>query len=221
MQLEEQTTDGVIPFTTLLASMRGSQHQEMDTAIRGKVVAVLGGGSVAMDCVQTCHRLGAREVYVVYRRSFVQMPAEQDEILEALHAGTHLLLLNQPLGYVRGLNGKLAGIKLVRTRLGEPDSKGRRRSMPVQGSEWELDVDVIVEALGSSPDEHSPDWYPSVKVDDGRLVQIEAGTCRTSHPRIFAGGDVASGPALVVTAIRDGKNAARAILRMLGKAGVQ
>lgn len=221
VELEQQRTEGVIPWTTLLSSMRSANHDEIDGAIRDKVVAVLGGGSVAMDCVQTCHRLGAREVYLVYRRSYLQMPAEQDELLEALHSGTHLLVLNQPLGYVRGLDGKVAGIKLVRTRLGDPDAKGRRRAVHVRGSEWELEVDAVVEALGSGPEEHSPDWYPSVKVDGGKLVQIEAGTGRTSHPRVFAGGDVASGPALVVTAIRDGKNAARAILRMLGKAGEQ
>jgi len=221
VQLEQQSTQGVIPWTTLLSTMRGARQQQMQEAIGGKAVAVLGGGSVAMDCVQTCHRLGAREVYLVYRRSFLQMPAEQDEILETLHAGTHLLLLNQPLDYVRGLDGKLAGVKLARTRLGDPDAKGRRRALQVPGSEWELEVDAVVEALGSSPEEQSVDWYPSVKVDDGKLIQTEAGTGRTSHPRIFAGGDVASGPALVVTAIRDGKNAAKAILGMLGKAGVQ
>jgi NADPH-dependent glutamate synthase beta subunit-like oxidoreductase len=220
-RLRKEEVSGVMSWTTLLTGMREGRQKELSHGLRGKAVAVLGGGSVAMDCVQVCHRLGASEVYLVYRRSYTQMPAEADEKLEALNAGTHFLLLNQPVGYERGSDAAVCGVKLVRTRLGEPDGSGRRSPIELAGSDWVLSVDAVVEALGSSPEDASPGWYPSVKVDGGRLVQIEPASGRTSHPAIYAGGDIASGPALIVTAVRDGKNAARAILRQLGKADAQ
>ncbi len=221
VRLSSEEVPGVLTSTEVLAALREGKQAEMSRTVGNKVVAVLGGGSVAMDSVQACHRLGAREVYLVYRRSYSQMPAEEDERLEALHAGTHFLLLNQPVGYVRGPNGALAGLRLVRTRLGGADAKGRRQPEDIPGTEWTLDVQVAIEALGSSPMRGSPEWYPSVRVDAKRLVQTDPVTCMTSVPGIFAGGDIVSGPALVVTAVRDGKAAAKAILEYLGKEGAR
>ena len=221
VRLSSEEVPGVLTSTEILAALREGKQAEMSRAVGDKVVAVLGGGSVAMDSVQACHKLGAREVYLVYRRSYSQMPAEEDERLEALHAGTHFLLLNQPVGYVKGPSGALAGLRLVRTRLGGADAKGRRQPQDIPGTEWTLDVQVAIEALGSAPMRGSPEWYPSVRVDAKRLVQTDPTTCMTSVPGIFAGGDIVSGPALVVTAVRDGKAAAKAILEYLGKEGAR
>jgi NADPH-dependent glutamate synthase beta subunit-like oxidoreductase len=220
-RLSSEEVPGVLTSTAVLAALREGKQAEVSRSVADKVVAVLGGGSVAMDCVQVCHRLGAREVYLVYRRSYAQMPAEEDERLEALHAGTHFLLLNQPVGYVRGPTGALAGVRLVRTRLGGADAKGRAQPQDIPGTEWTLDAQIAIEALGAGPMRGSPEWYPSVKVDARGLVRTDPSTGMTSVPGIFAGGDIVSGPALVVTAVRDGKAAARAILEYLGKEGAR
>jgi NADPH-dependent glutamate synthase beta subunit-like oxidoreductase len=168
-----------------------------------------------MDCVESAVKLGARDVYLVYRRSYAQMPAEPDERLEAQEAGVHFLLLNQPVDYVTGRGRRLRGLKLVRTRLGEPDSSGRRSPKPIRGSEWVLACDVVIEAIGNRPAADSPKWYPRVKLAGDNLIKVNPRTGRTSVRGIFAGGDIVRGPALVVQAVADGKTAARAIRQYL------
>jgi NADPH-dependent glutamate synthase beta subunit-like oxidoreductase len=194
-----------------LSALRDGRLREMADRITGRTVAVIGGGSVAMDCVESAARLGARDVYLVYRRSYAQMPAEPDERVEAQSAGVHFLLLNQPVDYVAGRGRRLKGLKLVRTRLAAPDGSGRRRPQPVRGSEWILDCDVVIEAIGNRPAPDSPDWYPRVKLSGNNLIRVNPRTGRTSVRGIFAGGDIVRGPALVVQAVADGKTAARAI----------
>jgi NADPH-dependent glutamate synthase beta subunit-like oxidoreductase len=131
--------------------------------------------------------------------------------VEAQEAGVHFLLLNQPAGFVTGRGGRLKGLKLVRTRLGAPDGSGRRSPKPVKGSQWVLDCDVAIEAIGNRPDAGSPAWYPRVKLGGGNLIKVNPKTGRTSVKGIFAGGDIVRGPGLVVQAVADGKTAARAI----------
>jgi len=177
-------------------------------------VAVIGGGSVAMDCVESAVKLGARDAYLLYRRSFAQMPAEEDERLAALRLGVHFLLLNQPVQYAADGQGRLTGVKLVRNRLGEPDASGRRAPLEIKGSEWTLEAQAAVEAIGNRPD--TVDWSGAVKVDRHGLIVADPMTGKTSAKAIFAGGDIARGPALVVEAVRDGKLAARAIREALG-----
>jgi glutamate synthase (NADPH/NADH) small chain len=187
----------------------------LEKQIKGKTVAVIGGGSVAMDCVESAVRLAARDVYLIYRRSYRQMPAEPDERVEAQEAGVHLLLLNQPVKYVTDQQNRLTGVKLVRTRLGRPDKSGRRSPEPVKGSEWIMDADVVIEAIGNKAPDDSPRWYPGVKVNAKKLIKVHPETGETSMKGIFAGGDIVRGPALVVTAVQDGKVAARAIKEYL------
>ncbi|MEJ2097699.1 MAG: FAD-dependent oxidoreductase, partial [Deltaproteobacteria bacterium] len=175
-----------------------------------------GGGSVAIDCVVSAAKLGAKDVYLVYRRSYTQMPAEADERIEALEAGVHFLLLNQPVDYLTDDRMEITGMKLVRTRLGDPDDSGRRRPVPIEGSEWMLSVDRVIEAIGNKVEEDSSAWYPNVQTDERNLIQTDPNTAMTSVEGIFAGGDIVQGPALVVTAVRDGKIAARSILDFLG-----
>ncbi|MBI4679166.1 MAG: NAD(P)-dependent oxidoreductase [Elusimicrobia bacterium] len=205
-------------FTSLdfLAALREGDHRLVGRFFKGKACAVLGGGSVAIDCARSALRLGSRDVYLLYRRSFSQMPAEEDEKAEALREGVHFILLSQPVGYVADSKGGLTAIRLVRTRLGGSDSSGRRKPVAIEGSEWTLDVSAAVEAIGYKPADGSPDWYPSVAVDKGGLIRADEDDCRTSARGIFAGGDIIRGSDLVVRAVQDGKTAARSIMEYLG-----
>jgi NADPH-dependent glutamate synthase beta subunit-like oxidoreductase len=210
-----QHIDGLLSSVDYLSALRDGRFEEMENKVKGKAVAVIGGGSVAMDCVESAVKLDAKDVYLIYRRSFTQMPAEPDERIEAQEAGIHFLLLNQPVDYVSDEKNKLTGIKLVRTQLGDPDESGRRRPEAIEGSEWVMDVDIVIEAIGNKAPAESPQWYPNVEVNDKRLVKVNPETGQTSVEGIFAGGDIVRGPALVVTAVQDGKVAARAIKEYL------
>jgi NADPH-dependent glutamate synthase beta subunit-like oxidoreductase len=214
---EGKDINGVFSSVDYLSALRDGRFDQMVKKVEGKVVAVIGGGSVAMDCVESAVRLGAKDVYLIYRRSFSQMPAEFDERIEAQQAGVHFLLLNQPSGYVSDQRNRLKGIKLVRTQLGKPDASGRRSPVPVKGSDWMMDAHVVVEAIGNKAPADSPRWYPGVKVDDRNLIKVNRKTGATSRKGIFAGGDIVRGPALVVQAVQDGKVAARAIKDYLSK----
>ncbi len=204
---------GVRTSVEFLASLREGRHADLAPEVAGKTVAVIGGGSVAMDCVVSSLKLGAKDVYLVYRRSFAQMPAEEEERLAALRLGAHFLLLNQPVQYVADGQGRLQGINLVRTALGAEDASGRRAPAEIKGSEWTLDVQVAIEAIGNRPD--GVDWSAAVKVDRAGLILADAKAGRTSAKGIYAGGDIVRGPALVVNAVQDGKLAARAIRESL------
>ncbi len=207
---------GVMASMGFLAALRDGREAELTSRIQGKTIAVLGGGSVAMDCIGACARLGARDVYMVYRRSWAEMPARTDERLESLDAGAHFLLLSRPVGYVTEPGGALRGLRIVRTRLGVARAEGRRQPEDVPDSEWTLEVDGVIEAFSAQPEAASPSWYPAVKVGQGRLVIVDPETGATSVPGVYAGGDLVSGPDLVVDAVRDGKRAAKAIQAFLG-----
>jgi NADPH-dependent glutamate synthase beta subunit-like oxidoreductase len=199
---------GLHTSVEFLEKLRQEDLGGLGAEIDGKVVAVVGGGSVAMDCVQSALRLGARDAYLVYRRSFSQMPAEESERLEALRLGAHFLLLNQPVGYAAGA-GRLSAVKLVRTKLGDPDASGRRKPQEIPGSEWTLEAQVAIEAIGNRPDR--ADWASMVKTDREGLIAADRTTGKTSMRAVYAGGDITRGPGLVVEAVQDGKLAAAAI----------
>ena len=126
-------------------------------------------------------------------------------------------MLNQPLDYVTDKKKRLKGLKLVRTRLGAADESARRKPVKIPGSEWVMDADVVIEAIGNKAPDASSDWYPNVKVDGKKLIKTDSETGKTSVDGIFAGGDIVRGPALVVQAVQDGKVAARAIKEYLKK----
>jgi NADPH-dependent glutamate synthase beta subunit-like oxidoreductase len=214
---EGKNIEGLYSSVDYLEALSDERFNQMEKNIMGKTVAVIGGGSVAMDCIESAVKLGAQDVYLVYRRSYSQMPAEPDERIEAQEAGVHFLLLNQPVDYVTDQKNRLEGLKLVRTRLGEPDASGRRRPLEIPGSEWIMDADIVIEAIGNIAPEKSPDWYPNVDVDGKKLIKADPETGKTSVDGIFAGGDIVRGPALVVQAVQDGKVAARAIKEYLKK----
>ncbi len=200
---------GVYTSVEFLAMLREERFADVGVLVAAKTVAVIGGGSVAMDCVESALKMGARDVYLVYRRSFAQMPAEEEERVAALRHGVHFILLNQPVGYAADAAGRLAGVKLARTQLGEPDSSGRRKPEEIRGTDWTLEAQVAVEAIGNRPDK--ADWASVVKTDRRGLIVTDRTTGKTSAKSIYAGGDIARGPGLVVEAVQDGKLAARAI----------
>lgn len=214
---DAQELVGVLPSVAFLSGLREGLSADAKRMLGGRKVAVIGGGSVAIDCARSAKRLGAGEVYLVYRRSYELMPAEEDERLEALQEGIHFLALNQPLDYSRDPENKLTGVKLVRTELSANDASGRKEAVAIPGSEWILPVDCVVEAIGNRAESESPNWYPSVKLGKDQRVQVDEASCQTSHPAIFAGGDIVRGPGLVVEAIADGKKAAKAILQLFKK----
>ncbi|NTW34315.1 MAG: FAD-dependent oxidoreductase [Bacteroidetes bacterium] len=209
-RLNNKNISGVYTSTDFLSLMRENKAEQLKNHISGKTVAVIGGGSVAIDSIETALKLEAKDVYLIYRRSFLQMPAEEDEKMHILNAGAHLLLLNLPVDYIEE-NGKLKGVILRRTELGKEDNDGRRKPVEVPNSDWTLKVDTIIEAIGSNAEDNSTKLYPSVSVDNKNIIKINPESCETSVKGIFAGGDIANGPSLIIKAVRDGKKAAIAI----------
>ncbi len=183
------------------------------TAVVPERVAVLGGGNTAMDAATQAVARGARDVYLVYRRSFAEMPAWPAERDEALNLGVHFLMLTQPLGYEFDGEGRLKGVRVARTVLGEPDASGRRRPEVVPNSESLLEVDLALEALGQSVPEEIADLIPGVELTRGRIKVDENG--RTSRAKVYAGGDIVNGGATVVQAVAEGMRAAESIAREL------
>jgi NADPH-dependent glutamate synthase beta subunit-like oxidoreductase len=219
MRLKENTgrIRGIHTATDFLCALREGKQAKIAQAVKGKRVAVIGGGSVAIDCVESALKLKAQDVYLVYRRSFAQMPAEADEKAAALQAGVHFLLLNQPVDYVADKKGVLKAVRLVRTELGKKDESGRRRPVEVPGSDWELKVNVVIEAIGVRPVAEDAGTAPSVKRTPGQLIVADPDTGATSAKMIFAGGDIVRGPALIIEAVKDGKASAKAIQQRLAK----
>lgn len=173
-------------------------------------VAVLGGGNTAVDAATQAARCGATDVYIIYRRSFAEMPAWPAEVNEALRMGIHFLVLTQPLGYDVDAEGRLKGVLIGRTILGEPDASGRRRPVLVEGSESLLEVELALEAIGQKLPEGAEGLLPGVEFTGDRLVKVDD-FGRTSRPGVYAGGDIVSGGATVVRAVAEGMRAARAI----------
>jgi 2,4-dienoyl-CoA reductase (NADPH2) len=174
-----------------------------------KSVAVIGGGNTAMDAAITAVQLGARDVHIIYRRSFKEMPAWSAERDRAIREGVHFLVLTQPLEY-NSRKGRLIGIRLCPTRLGDPDASGRRRPEPVKSSAYDLAMDVVVEAIGQAASDGIETALNGVDFEHG-LIRTKADALATSRPGVFAGGDLIRGPATVVAAVADGMRAAREI----------
>jgi len=209
--IEGSDLNGVLSATDFLGAMRTSKVTEMENLVRDKVVAVIGGGSVAMDAAMGAKKLGAKDVYVLYRRSYTEMPAEEKEKIQALNEGIHFFILTQPVKYTG--NGSLESITCRRTRLGDPDDSGRRRPEEIQGSEFEMSFDVAIEALATEPEAGLRE-LADLSWDD-KTITVSDANLQTSLPWVYAGGDIIRGPALVVEAVADGKKAAEAIAQHL------
>jgi len=193
--------------------MRAYTFPEYDTPIvRGDRVVVVGGGNVAMDAVRTAKRLGAREAILVYRRSREEMPARAEEVQHAEEEGIVFKLLCNPVRILGTPDGWVRGIECIRMELGEPDESGRRRPVPVKGSEFVLDCDLVIMAIGTRANPLLTQATPDLKVNRWGYIEIDENGA-TSKPGVYAGGDIVRGSATVILAMGDGKRAAAAIDR--------
>lgn len=199
-------------YLTRANLMKAYRFPEYDTPIvQGRRVATIGGGNVAMDAARTALRLGAEESLIVYRRSREEMPCREEEIHHAVQEGVQLNLLVTPLALHGDNNGWVKEIECLRNELGEPDASGRRRPVPVPNSNFRIPADVVVIAIGQSPNPLIPKTTPGLETERGDVIKVDPTTMKTSKKGVFAGGDVATGGATVILAMGQGKIAARAI----------
>lgn len=212
-------------FLTRSNLMKSYQDNPTTPIMKGGKVAVVGGGNVAMDAARTALRLGAEEVYIIYRRSMAEIPARSEEIEHAIEEGIIFKALNNPveiMGYENPddkrdpKNGFVTGIKCIQMQLGEPDERGRRRPLPIEGTEYVIDVDTVIMAIGTSPNPLIKSTTKGLEVNKrGGIIVNEDGL--TSRNNVYAGGDAVTGAATVISAMGAGKTAAKAIDEHLNK----
>ena len=206
-------------YLTRINLMAAYQFPRTDTPVlNGQRVAVVGGGNVAMDAVRTAKRLGATEAMIVYRRTHDELPARAEEVHHAEQEGVRFEFLTAPLEVLGNDKRWVTGMKCQKMKLGEPDSSGRRRPEPIPGSEFVLDCDIVVVAIGTKANPLLTATCPDLKLNKwGNIVADEHG--QTSIPGVFAGGDIVRGAATVILAMGDGKKAAAAMHGHLSKSG--
>jgi formate dehydrogenase beta subunit len=176
----------------------------------GENVAIVGGGNTAIDCARTCLRMGASRVGIVYRRTEAEMPADPEEMEDAREEGINLYFLTQPTE-ILAVDGKMAGLKCVRMELGEPDSSGRRRPVPVEGSEFDLAADTLIPAIGQASNLDFISEDDCIAITRRGTIKVDNQTMMTTRSGVFAAGDAVSGPLTVVHGLAGGKRAARMI----------
>ena len=185
---------------------------EYDTPIaRFKKVAIVGGGNVAMDAARTAKRLGAENVYVVYRRGMEEMPARKEEVHHAIEEGIIFKNLNNPVKLIGDENGRVSKMECVKMELGEPDASGRRRPIEVEGSNFELDVDTVIMSIGTSPNPLIRTTTEGLEANKRGCLVVNEDTLQTTREGIYAGGDAVTGAATVILAMGAGKQAAESI----------
>ncbi len=213
-------------FLTRSNLMKAYREDSTTPILRARKVAVVGGGNVAMDAARTALRLGAEEVSIVYRRSLDELPARKEEVEHAMEEGIKFRVLNNPveiLGYNNPddrrdpKNGFVTGMKCIKCELGEPDEKGRRRPVEIEGSEWILDVDCVIMSIGTSPNPLIKSTTEGLEVNRHGGIIVEEETGKTSKEGVYAGGDAVTGAATVILAMGAGKTAAKAIDEYLSK----
>lgn len=202
-------------YLTRVNLMGAGQTPDCATPIlRGRNVAVIGGGNTAMDCVRVARRLGAERAMLVYRRTESEMPARVEEVKHAKEEGIELLVLAAPLEVVGDDNGWTMGLTCQKMELGEPDASGRRRPIPITGETFYLEADVVINALGTQANPLLTATEPELSLNKWKNITADENGA-TSLPRVFAGGDIVRGGATVILAMGDGKKAAAAIHSML------
>ena len=198
-------------FLTRTNLMKAYLFPEYDTPIKvGERVVTVGGGNVAMDSSRTALRLGARESVIVYRRSEAELPARGEEVHHAKEEGIQFQLLTNPIEFI-GENGNLKAIRCIKMELGEPDDSGRRRPMPIEGSEFEIEATTVVIAVGNGPHPLIPQTTPNLDLNRWGSIVADPETGLTSIRGVYAGGDIVTGAATVIEAMGAGKRAAQAI----------
>lgn len=220
MDVPGEDLPGVYQATNFL--MRGNTDltllppEQRERPTLGKRVVVIGGGDTASDCLRTALRMGAEEVTCLYRRTEKEMPGGKKDREMAREEGAKYRFLTQPVKFIAGDDGRLAAIECIEMRLGEPDAKGRRKPVPVEGSNFSIAVDTAIKALGYWPDPVIGETTPGLEVHDwGLITVVDKETGATARPGVYAAGDVVTGPDLVVTAMVGGRKAAAEIDRYL------
>ena len=193
-------------------NLMNAADPEYDTpVISGKKVAVIGGGNTAMDAVRTSKRLGAERSMIIYRRSIEEMPARNEEIIHAQEEGIEFMNLHNPLEYYADEKGRVCKMKVQKMKLGEPDDSGRRRPIPIEGSEFTMEVDTVVVSVGVSPNPLIPSSMKELDVSKWGTIIVNGDTMHSSVEGVFAGGDIVRGGATVILAMGDGRKAAEAM----------
>jgi glutamate synthase (NADPH/NADH) small chain len=201
-------------FLTRVNLMKAYKFPQYDTPVfhcEYKNVAVFGGGNTAMDAVRTSKRLGAKNAYIIYRRSEVEMPARIEEVHHAKEEGIEFLILTNPLQFIGDDNGWLKAVKLIKNELGEPDDSGRRRPVPIKGSEYVMDIDMAVIAIGNGSNPIIQKTTPDLTFNKWGNIVADTTSMKTSKKGVFAGGDIVTGGATVILAMGAGRTAAKAI----------
>lgn len=206
---EDEGYENFMPGVDFLARAARGEHP-----LTGSRVAVIGGGNVAMDCVRTARRLGFTDVNLIYRRTEAEMPADPLEIKEAKEEGVAFHLLMAPTQVMADDGGRVTGLACLRMELGEPDKSGRRRPVPIEGSQFVMDCDAIIPAIGQTC---TVDRFLENKevLSQWNTLMVDQTTCQTKLPHLFGGGDCATGPDILIGALAAGKNGARSIVRYL------
>lgn len=215
MNIKGENFNGVYSaneFLTRCNLMKAYKFPEYATPISvGKNVAVVGGGNVAMDSARSAKRLGAEKVFIIYRRSEEELPARKEEVKHAKEEGIEFLLLSNPVEIIGDDNGWVKQIKCIKMKLGEPDSSGRRRPIEIKDSEFTVDVDSIIMAIGQGPNPVLSSSSPNLQLNKRGNIIVNEETLETSIENVFAGGDIVTGAATVILAMGAGKKAAKAI----------
>ncbi len=211
MNIPGENANGVLSSNEYLTrvNLMGADNEFSDTPVyRGKNVVVVGGGNTAMDSVRTAKRLGAERAMIVYRRSEEEMPARLEEVKHAKEEGCEFLTLTNPVEYVKDERGYVKQVRVQKMELGEPDASGRRKPMAVEGSEYLIDADVVVVAVGVSPNPIVPRSIAGLELSKKGTIVVNDETMRSNLPEFYAGGDIVRGGATVILAMGDGRRAA-------------
>lgn len=211
MNIPGENLNGVMSSNEYLTrvNLMGADRENSETPVlHGKVVVVVGGGNTAMDSVRTSKRLGAERSIIVYRRSRDEMPARLEEVIHAEEEGVEFMTLHNPIEYLPGEDGRVAKVRLQKMELGEPDASGRRKPVEIPGAIEELKVDIVVVAIGVSPNPLIPSCLPELKLGRKGTIEVNEANNQASIEEIFAGGDIVRGGATVILAMGDGRRAA-------------
>lgn len=220
MGIEGEALVGVYSANEYLtrANLMKAYIDEYDTpVIKSKKVAVVGGGNVAMDAARTALRLGAKKVYIVYRRGMEELPARAEEIHHAIEEGIEFKTLHNPVKIIGDENGRVSKIECIQMELGEPDDSGRRRPIPVEGSNFEMDVDTVIMSIGTSPNPLLRTTTEGLEANKWGCLIVNEDTLETTRKNVYAGGDAVTGAATVILAMGAGKQAAESIHERLSK----
>jgi glutamate synthase (NADPH/NADH) small chain len=220
MNIPGENSIGILSSNEYLTrvNLMGASKPGYDTPVHsGRNVAIIGGGNTAMDSVRTAKRLGAERAMIIYRRSLEEMPARVEEVHHAMEEGIEFLMLESPVEYLAGKDGRVTQARIQKMALGEPDSSGRRSPVPIVGSEYLIDVDLVVVSVGVSPNPLIPKQMPELEISRWGTFKVNPDTLETSVPGVFAGGDIVRGGATVILAMGDGRKAAAGIDQYLKK----